>query len=483
MIKAIIKSFSYPTGNVVLRDMDIHIPAGEFVVITGTSGSGKSTLVQCLTGVIPHFIRGDLDGKVEIKGRDLSSLSLPAISRFMAYAGQEPQNQLFNLTVYEDMAFGPGNLCLSRDEIHTRVEWALNFVGGRHLAGRQPDTLSGGETQRCALASYIVMGQEVLVLDQPCRELDPAGRKMVYDNIYRLHREQGLTVVVVEDRPAELAGLAGRFLVLDDGKIVIDEEAGAFMSHYNLAELGLSPLYKSCPEHFSPSAPPKGQQKKCGADHGEPLVQVEELWFGYKGDSFLFRGLNLQVFSGEVVSLLGPNGAGKTTLAKLIGGILKPVKGVVKVNGTTGYLFQNPDQQLFGSSIWDEVAFSLKRKRISPDEIEKKVNRVLEIVRLDDLAGAHPYTLSRGQRKLLALATALVMEPAILIVDEPTGGLDCRQADLVAEIFTQFSHRGGSILLISHDPDLVKALSRKAFLLHGGSLREVKPDGTFPAVS
>lgn len=476
MIRAKIDSFAYPGGEVVLRDIDMHIRAGEFVVLAGLSGSGKSTLGQCLTGVIPHFAGGRLEGLVEIMGQDLAGLELPAISAFAGYVGQEPQNQLFSLSVYDDVAFGPENLELGRNEICSRVQAALEFVGASHLAERNPCTLSGGEMQKCALASYLAMGQRVMVLDQPCRELDPLARRMVYENLGRVNREKGVTLVVLEDRPAELTGLADRLLVLEAGRVIIDEAAGAFKLNSALAGLGLLPLYGTTSDRNSA----EGVRER-GND--PPVAAVEGVTFGYEQDTALLKEVSFRVHGGEVTSLLGSNGAGKTTLARLLAGILKPARGTVSVRGRTGYLFQNPDHQLFGSSLFDEIAFSLRREKTPPDQVRAKVAAVLSMVGLGEIAADHPYTLSRGQRKLLALAAAMVAEPLLLIADEPTAGLDCRQSALVADIFKAFSRRGGAVLMISHDLDLVPAISQRALLLDGGFIREVQTDGFISAIS
>lgn len=532
-LEASIAEFRYPrSAQPALQNIDLTIQRGEFVVLTGPAGSGKTTLCYCLAGVIPHFTNGFYEGVVRLDGRDLAGLRLPEIAGLVGFVFQRPENQLFNLTVEEDIAFGPENLCLPANEIRSRLGEALDLVGMRGFARRESGSLSGGETQRVVLGSILSMDPGILVLDQPAAALDPAGRAQVYENLGRLCADSGKTIVLVESRLSEVAPFASRFILLDQGRIVRDASpddffaAGVampcpavtrFMSDCFLeAGSGPVPLTRGIKgvylpvESPNPPSPPliryrtplapliRGERRTSPLDKGDlggsngqptPALQVTNLSFRYpKSAAWALRDINLTIYRGEFVAILGENGAGKTTLAKHFAALLRPTKGLVlvcgqdtakvspaRLSGSAGYLFQDPDYQIFCSSVFDEVAFSLKIRKVPRRQIAGRVEAMLDRLGLLEARDDHPYRLRPGQRQALALASIIVHGPQILIVDEPTTGLDHTETRQVMEVLEEFTAGGGTVVMITHDTKLAHAHAGRLItmaqgcVLHDGS--------------
>ena len=489
-LEAHIDEFSYPRGTgPAIRSIDFSVCRQDFVAIVGPAGAGKTTLCYCLAGVIPHFVRGTYQGIVEVVGQSLSELRLPEIAPLVGFVQRRPENQLFNLTVEEDVAFGPENLCLDPGEIRDRVDESLAFVGMKGFSKRTPDSLSGGEAQRVVLSSILAMGPELLVLDQPAAELDPAGRELVYANLCRLNRERGRTIVLVEDRLDDVLPFLTRVVLMLEGRIVKDAPPEEFFADDALSSYGIRvPNTASRTENrglrtemFAPAqSSVLGPQSS--EDHTSCAVEAQELGFRYpKSDRWALKGASLGFRRGEFAAVVGGNGAGKTTLAKQLGGLLRPTEGRVLVDGrdisrvslarlsdTVGYLFQDPDYQLFCNSVFDEVAYGLKIRKMPPRRIAELVDASLEKLGLFSVRDRHPYTLSRGQRQRLALASILVRQPRVLVVDEPTTGLDYRETLQMMALLADFRREGGTVVMITHDVELVLRYAQRSVLMAGG---------------
>jgi energy-coupling factor transport system ATP-binding protein len=510
LVRAQIKSARYYAApEVALKNIELSIMPGEFVVITGPAASGKSTLCYCLTGVIPHSISADLEGDVVVDGRRLRDLRLPEVAPLLGFVMQAPENQLFNLSVREDVSFGPENLCLPIDDIQRRVIASLGFTGMSEYLERGSDQLSGGEAQRVVLSCLLALDAPLLVLDQPAAELDPEGRRQVYENLHRLN-QQGKTIVVVEDRLGDVAGFASRIILMQGGRVLRDEPIRTFFARSDLDQFGIripdtvllhhylkdrgvnsrivpltvqevvDDLVLERPASGSP-VPPISAPARSPANS---LIAISHLTYAYPNGTRALDDVSLRCGAGEFLAIIGENGAGKTTLAKHLIGLLPPAPGTVMVAGRdvaqlsvaqasrlVGYLFQDPDYQIFNGSVFDEVAFGLRARKLARAEIEDKVMTALRRLKLDHLRGEHPYTLSRGQRQRLALASTWVLQPPILLVDEPSTGLDYREAADLMSLLEEFRAGGGTVLIITHDLELVFEYALRVVVMRKGAVR------------
>jgi energy-coupling factor transport system ATP-binding protein len=510
LVRAQIKSARYYAApEAALKDVELSIIPGEFVVITGPAASGKSTLCYCLTGVIPHSISADLEGDVVVAGLRLRDLRLPEVAPLLGFVMQAPENQLFNLSVREDVSFGPENLCLPIDDIQRRVIASLGFTGMTEYLERGSDQLSGGEAQRVVLSCLLALDAPLLVLDQPAAELDPEGRRQVYENLSRLN-QQGKTIVVVEDRLGDVAGFASRIILMQGGQVVRDEPIRTFFARSDLDRFGIripdtvllhhylkdrgvnsrivpltvqevvDDLALERPHGASPVAPVSPPASFAA----NPLIAISHLTYVYPNGTRALDDVSLSCGAGEFLAIIGENGAGKTTLAKHLIGLLPPGPGTVIVAGrdvaqltvaqasrSVGYLFQDPDYQIFNGSVFDEVAFGLRARKLARAEIEDRVMTALRRLKLDRLRGEHPYTLSRGQRQRLALASTWVLQPPILLVDEPSTGLDYREAADLMSLLEDFRAGGGTVLIITHDLELVFEYALRVVVMRQGAVR------------
>lgn len=514
ILAARIDSFQYfAAQKPSLGKISLDVEAGEFVILTGAAGSGKTTLCYALTGVIPHSIEGTFDGQVKIEEQDLNTLRLAQVSKLCGFVLQSPEYQLFNLSVKDDVSFGPENLLLPPGEVMQRIDEALQQVGMQGYADRNSDLLSGGQMQRVVLACILAMRTQVLILDQPTAELDPVGRKQIYDHLLRLNREEGKTIIVAEDRLSDIAPYASRIVLLEEGEIAHIGEPDAFFADRTVFSSGLRIPAPARLYHYLDShgyAPPpldldiartaaqyrallNGYREHTHASHPvsivsasdtSPILQIEHLSHIYPNDHAALDDISLTVAAGEFVAIVGENGAGKTTFAKHTIGLLRPSSGRVLLQGhdiadvsiarlstQVGYLFQDPDYQIFSNSVYDEVAFALKIRKTPKSEIEGRVMAVLEDLGLAGYRELHPYRLSRGQRQRLALASIFVLGPPLLVVDEPSTGLDYAETHDIMRMLAERNQQGTTVIIITHDIELVLRYSRRAVVISGGHLR------------
>ena len=441
-----------------LHDLDLIINQGDFIVITGPPASGKSLLLHCLTGAVPHYFPAQLKGEVIVKGcTDLQRLAERV--GLLGYMMQEPQSQIIYEDVYEDVAFGPGNLCLAKSEIDARVHESLRLAGIEDLIKDNAKELSGGQAQRVVLAGVLALGAEFLLLDQPTAELDPAGRKAVYEALGKLNRERNQTICVVMDRSREVLQYANRVLLMDKGTI-----AGEFSPQQYLLIKN-----KHSIEH----------KTNCPKQYGEIIAEFIDVSYSYKNGNVGCEALNFSLRKQEFVTLIGNNGSGKTTLARLFDGLLMPSKGSIilfqqlmnkknqsEVRRKIGFLFQNPDYQIFCDTCSEEIAFSLRLAGFSEEEIVLRITKALEIVGLTDSREVHPQRLSRGQRQLLALACIFAGDYSLIIADEPTSGLDEEQGALIMQHLQELNQQGKTVLFITHDLSLVADYAQRIMVMN-----------------
>jgi energy-coupling factor transporter ATP-binding protein EcfA2 len=471
-------SVRYNEHLTALDGLSLKVDPGEFVLLTGPSGCGKSTLARCLNGLIPHSSTAVMTGQVVVDGASTSEHSVAEMATHVGLVFQNPPTQLFGSTVAEELAFGPRNLALPPDEVAERVSFAMEATRIEHLMDRSTQLLSGGEQQRVAIAAVLAMRPKLLVLDEPTSNLDLKGAEAVLTTVDRLRREHDLTVVIIEHRLNEAAKYADRILAMKRGIIVLDAPPEvAFDDKDFLSRLGMrypewTPACDGLAAH-TPGA--KGVERA-----SRPLVEFKDVEAGYDGHKVL-RGLGLCIYPGEFVALVGDNGTGKTTVARLLAGLLKPSSGQVVWDGSrenlplgrrVGLLFQNPLDQLFCDSVEEEVAFGPRNFGLSCAE---RMETILDVAGLSRLRRRNPYALSVGQQQRVALASVLALDPALLILDEPTMGQDWASLSRVMDFLTQLNGHGQAILLITHDYKLVCRYAQRILLLEDGKVSTVAP--------
>ncbi len=512
-----------------LQGIDLEIERGEFFGITGPSGAGKTTTCKAIMGIIPHglkipyraynhHLKGsvwvddelvtgvDGDGQV-VDGRPLGALLGKGI---VAPKGgmvlQDPETQFLRMSLLHEIAFGLQLLGLPTGEIEERVRQALAMVGLGDLADEaayiHPNDLSGGQKQRVAIAAFLAMRPELLVLDEPTSDLDPQGKSEVIETVRMLHERHNMTVVLVEQDPEILRRFCDRIALIDEGRVRMVERADDFyrqadllsdcgIYRFEISEIADSAgirlgdgLPISIEEALAcfPSELDASWQPQDAAPAGEALVEVRDLRYVYEDGTQALHGVNFDLYRGEVLALLGANGSGKTTVAKILNGIYRPTGGSVRVLGQdisrravrsqlprhVGYVFQNPDHQIFTRRVWDEVAYGLKNLQVPADELAERVQQALQAVGLSDKADEDPLFLGKGQRQRLAVAAILAMRPEIIIVDEPTTGQDYRMVSGIMELLEELHAQGNTVLIITHDMTLVANYCQRAVVLLDG---------------
>jgi energy-coupling factor transport system ATP-binding protein len=454
----------------VLDVPHLDIAAGECVLVTGPSGCGKSTLARVLSGLIPQAIGAIMAGEVTVGGQNVREHSIAELATHVGTVFQNPATQLFHLRVADDVAFGPRNLGLQETQIAERVSWALAATGISALAQRNPATLSGGQKQLVAIAAALAMRPQVLLLDEPTASLDNAGTARVLSALRTLQAELGLTIVLIEHRLAEVAQLADRILVLDAGRISVDGPLSEVLADRQfLRKTGLRrPL----------DAPPASWESLlCENGHkpdAAPLLALQGISAGYDGRRVL-ENLDLTLFAGEFAALVGANGCGKSTLALVAAGLLNPMAGTLRFDGTKrpqpgldiSLLFQDPAEQLFTNSVDEEVAFGPRNygRFTAPDH-----EQVLAAADLADLRERRPVALSLGQQQRTALAAAVALRPRLLILDEPTLGQDWGHMQRLMDFLLTLNREGMAILLITHDYKLVHHYAGRVVLMENGRI-------------
>jgi len=517
----------------ILHDVTLQVLPGEFVLILGSSGCGKSTLLQILNGVIPHSLRGKLVGEARVCGLDVATTKVAAFATDVGMVFQDPEAQIINTRVRDEVCFCLENLRRPPAEIIERQAEALTLVGLGDAGDRSIWDLSGGQKQRVSVAAVLAARPRLLVLDEPTANLDPSGMREVFAVLDRLRTERGTTIVLVEHRVDELADRVGRVVMMEAGRITFDgtpreafarrrttvaedhaatQSSGAWFPQ--LAEFALElaaatgqpvepawiPLNhaealarsEQCLAEQCLTRPPavlagpladqSGRKAQAG---GEALLTVTDLRFGYDGGSPILDGVSFTLQPETIVALLGRNGSGKTTLARTLMGINPPPKGAVSLLGRDlaslgpsdiaaeiGYVFQNPDHQFVTDRVDEEIAYGLRVRGWSDAAIAARLDDVLSIVDLDRYRTRSPFSLSLGERRRLSVATVLALEPKLLILDEPTIGQDYERAQQLMGLMARLRERYHStVLMITHDVRLVAEWADRAIVLGGGQLR------------
>jgi energy-coupling factor transport system ATP-binding protein len=436
-------SFTYPdAGRPALSQVSLEVGAGEIVTLFGPSGSGKSTLLRAFAGLVPHFHGGRFEGRVEIAGRDTRTVRPGELAGTVASVFQDPEEQIVLSRVAREVAFGLESIGTAPNEILPRAHRALGAVGADRLVDRNVADLSGGELQRVCLASALALEPQLLLLDEPTSQLDPEAA----DSFLELVGALGIAVVIAEQRPRRVLEHADRVVFLEAGRVLLDESrepAESWLAEHRQAWLGLS-------EHDQV------------ADPEEDVCRLRRVEFAYEDAPPVVDGLDLELRRGEVVALTGPNGSGKTTVAKLAAGLLKPDAGTIELRGRAAMLLQDPSRYCVRERVDEEVALGVAGDR-------RRARRLLSAVGLGGLEDRHPRDLSCGERERLALASVLVVDPDLLVLDEPTRGVDPDRKTELAQLVRNDAARRAT-LVVTHDEEFVRAVADRTVALRGESL-------------
>jgi energy-coupling factor transport system ATP-binding protein len=499
----------------VLKGVDLRVRKGEFLALMGPTGAGKTTLCLTLNGILPHLLGGAFEGRVVVAGMDTRDHGPGQMSRQVGLVFQDAESQLFNMTVEDEVAFGLESLGLSPSEMEERITWALEVVRLTGLRQRHPLQLSGGQKKRLAIATVLAMRPPVLVLDEPVTGLDPLGRHEVLSVIEKLKRKEEATVVMVEQDAEAVMAWADRVVIMERGRLVLEGSPRQVFSQVEalhdwglavpqmseLAHLfnrrqGTSFHFTTEDEAFStlaaelhpePQYPIPNAQYPVASDH-LPAILIEDLHYRYDDAPPALAEVNLSVEAGDFLAIVGQNGSGKTTLVKHFNGLLRPTRGRVLVFGKdtagqsvgqlarkVGYLFQNPDHQIFAPTVWEEVAFGPRNLGFSEGEVAARTTEALALFGLGDQADTPPAVLGYGLRRQVTLAAVWAMRPQILVLDEPTVGLDWRSTRTLMEEVTNLNSQGHTIILVTHDMKLVAEFARQVLVLDEGRALAYEP--------
>ncbi|HIH75038.1 MAG TPA: ABC transporter ATP-binding protein [Methanosarcina sp.] len=503
--------YTYPgRSEPTLRGVDLKIEEGEFVLLTGPTGCGKSTLLKTLNGIIPHESGGIFSGGIKISGVETADSNQMELSRKVGLVFQNPDDQIFSTTVEDEVAFGPENLCLEREEIDKKVGESLRMVGmtGHRLSST--NALSGGQKQRVCIASMLAMTPEILAMDEPVSQMDPMGTQEILNTVRELNRKMKLTILLVEHRLHELAPFADRVVIMDSGKIIFDQPASKAFDHLEIFHglglrvpepvelchtLGIKASPFSAEETFPllntgdfkektrryltrPDPERRIELPEPHAKNTGPLISIRDLWSGYEKDRMVLKGINLEIRRGERVAVMGMNGSGKSTLLLNLAAMLKPYKGNIKVfgedtksknpysfAGRIGFVFQNPDLMLFCDSAEEEAKFGPLQLKFK--NIEERARISLEAMSILNLKQDLPQSLSRGQRLRTAVASVLSIDPELILLDEPTTGQDRLN---IEQMMDYFKNKGSTLVFCTHDIEIAMLYATRILVMNEGQI-------------
>ena len=517
--------YRYPnTTKLALDGLDFEIEKGSFIGIIGENGAGKSTLCQAFNGLVPGFFKGAYGGKVLIGDTEVAKTTVSKLCQKVGLVFQNPFNQLSGAkeTVFEEIAFGLQNFGVPKEEMISRVNEVMELLDIADYRDRNPFDLSGGQMQRVALAGILAMKPEVIVLDEPTSQLDPAGSEEVFAAVDKLAKS-GITIIMVEQKLEKLAEYCDRILLLHQGKQISFDSPEQIFSREDLQNYGVNPpAYTRICQAFGvkkdngcypaslkdalvlkdlfPEENVFGLGKK-SLDHNaeirskreetasceQSVFNIEHLKFQYVENVPVLQDVNLTI-DNRPTAIIGQNGAGKTTLVKLLKGLLKPVggsiyyggndiaeKSVAMLAGEIGYVFQNPDDQIFKYHVIDEVMFGPQNIGMTKEQAREKAVVALKLVGLEQLADENPYDLELAERKLVAIASVLAMDTKVIILDEPTIAQDWKGRKIIQKMIRDLSSQGKTVIAILHDMDFVaESFERVIVMAHG----KVLADGT-----
>ena len=497
-----------------LKNINLTIYAGEKILIVGPSGSGKSTLAHTLNGLIPFSADGTASGSLKIMGKETSALSIFELSKMVGTVLQDPDGQFIGLTVAEDIAFGLENRCMAQTAMKKSVEEVSKLVDIDSHLDAAPHSLSGGQKQRTSLAGVLVEDVDILLFDEPLASLDPASGKLAIELIHDLNVKTQKTIIIVEHRLEDvLHAPVDRIIIMDKGQIVADMAPSELLKTNLLAQTGIrEPLYVSAlkladcnlnnaasiddlnrlnvlpyKEELEAFMSRQDQQPNFQAKlnlEANPILEFKDVYFSYEKDKPLLQDINFKIYPGDMVSIVGKNGAGKSTLSKLICGFYKPTQGKLLLNGQDmkelsikeraskiGMVMQNPNQMLSKPMLYDEVALSLRLQGLDEVQVKQRVHETLKVCGLYPMRNWPISALSYGQKKRVTIASILVSNPDLLILDEPTAGQDFKHYTELMEFLKSLNEKGITILMITHDMHLMLEYTSRSIVISDGKVQ------------
>jgi energy-coupling factor transport system ATP-binding protein len=498
----------YSQAEPTLYDINLDIYPGEKILIVGPSGSGKSTLGHCINGLIPFSYKGNSTGSLTINEHETRELDIFTLSKIIGTVLQDADGQFVGLSVGEDIAFAMENDCVDTDTMRKRVKEVSTMVDMDELLTSSPFELSGGQKQRTSLAGVMIDDVDVLLFDEPLANLDPKTGKVAIEIIDDIQKQSGKTVIIIEHRLEDvLHRHVDRILVIEEGRIIADENAHNLVSSSVLLDTGIrEPLYVTAlklagvtvkpemlPGHISSIRTEEvasdvrtwfnAQVKASPEKEGTSLLTMEDVSFSYDGIVPILTNINYDIAEGDMVAIIGKNGAGKSTIAKVLCGFEREDEGRVLIRGkdirdltireraeTIGLVMQNPNQMISKPLIYDEVALGLRLRGVQEEEINPKIKKVLEICGLAPFIKWPISALSYGQKKRVTIAAILVLEPDILILDEPTAGQDYRHYSEIMEFLVNINRLGITVIMITHDMHLMLEYTTRSIVLAGGKI-------------
>jgi len=458
-------SLAFPEQGIIFNDISFRVRKNTITLLSGKSGVGKSSLLMCIARVIPNIVKGDIKGEIIYKNTNIENKGIEAVSGSIGYMFQDPESQLCSFTVEDEIAFGLENLNIAPNEIDRIIGETLSRTGIRSLRKRNLNQLSGGEKQKVALSSILALDPEFIIMDEPTANLDPKSTREIVDLIRKLRDDMGKTILIVEHKVREIRNIVDDVIDLNEhGAIKVDKDE-FFENHLKESQLPV--------------------KKKKEDLKGDPVIQIENLYFSYK-DGEVLRDINFSLSKGEIAAIIGPNGAGKSTLTKLLMGLLKPCKGRILLNNTDisrmspmdigknlGLVFQNPEHQFIKMTVEEELALSLELRGAPPEEISSKVDYYLNLFNLSNQRKMNPFSLSQGQKRRLSTASMMINGQPILILDEPTYGQDRENLQELLNLLYNINENGVSILMITHDMDLVSSSCDRYIYLENGEIKHI----------
>lgn len=500
-------SFQYRVqAKPTLNNINLTIYEGEKVLIVGPSGSGKSTISNCINGLVPFLYEGDISGSLKINGKETRDMSIAEISNSVGTVLQDPDSQFIGLTVAEDIAFKLENNCVDVDRMKEKVKTVSRIVGIDTHLDSSPQRLSGGQKQRVSLAGVMVDEVNILLFDEPLASLDPATGKNAIDLIDKIKKDSNKTIVIIEHRLEDvLYRNVDRVIVVNNGEIVKDTTPGELLATEILKECGIrEPLYitalkyagckldkdmnlenideinlHSLSEALESWA--DGVVNEEVKESIEPLLELKNVNFEYSKNKKVLKDISFKINKGEMVSIVGRNGAGKSTISRLICGFYHPTSGEILFEGNNlknstikeraekiGLVMQNPNQMISKTMIFDEVALGLQIRGITEDETKRRVYEALKICGLYEFRNWPISALSFGQKKRVTIASILVLNPELIILDEPTAGQDFKHYTEIMEFLKELNKKGVTIVMITHDMHLMLEYTDRSIVLSDG---------------
>ena len=490
-----------------LYDISLDIRKGEKVLICGPSGCGKSTLAHCVNGLIPNSYPGKTTGTLTVGGQNAENLSLFDLSKVVGTVLQDSDGQFIGLTVAEDMAFALENDCMDQKDMKALVDRVAQLVGVSGVLGHAPYEISGGQKQRVALGGVMVSGVDVLLFDEPLANLDPAAGKKAVELIDEIQKRTGCAVIIIEHRLEDVLHCpVDRVVLMGEGRILFDGDPDSLLCSDLLQKSGIrEPLYVTALKYagvpleqdqrlsylpelrlteadrsrvadwFFAQPEPKGEKAK------KELLRAENIDFTYEGGHHALKGISASIAEGEMLSIVGTNGAGKSTFSKVLCGFEIPQKGTLTLSGEDlsaysikeradriGYVMQNPNQMISKTGIFDEVALGLRNRGVPEEEVKLRVEKALKTCGLYPFRNWPVSALSYGQKKRVTIASILVLEPKIILLDEPTAGQDLYHYTQIMDFLAELNRSGTTVVLITHDMHLMLEYTPRAIVFHDG---------------